>query len=117
MKLKHNPIAMNSWTSQYNDKAVTFGALEDYRAGAGIDMEDDAIDVAQNGGKVEMELLILYSVHLGRRFDVEGIWNKLAGKGIKVVKIGDEGTGHFLPVEANEQTSAEVIEWLGKLQE
>lgn len=106
---------MDSWVGQYNDPEVVQGALEDYRAGASVDLLHDEIDsLDPSGGKVQTELLVLYSVHLGRRFDVERVWNALRGegKGIKVVKIGDEGTGHFLPVEAAKEVTKELMEFM-----
>lgn len=103
---------MKSWVSQYDDPNVVTGALEDYRAGAGLDCEHDLLDEQAGKDGVECSLLVLYSVHLSRRFDVEGVWTNLAKGAFRSVQIGDEGTGHFLPVEAPEQTTNEVVQWM-----
>ena len=115
-KGKLDPIAMESWVGQYSDESVVTGALEDYRAGASIDLDDDAEDTASAaGGALSMELLVLYSAHLGRRFDVEGVWKALAKGPVRIVKVGDEQTGHFIPIET-EDTLKEMLEWLSRLQ-
>ena len=115
-KGKFDPSAMDSWVGQYSNESVVTGALEDYRAGASVDLDDDAEDTASvGGGAVGVELLVLYSAHLGRRFDVEGIWKPLAKGGFKCVKVGDEQTGHFIPIETDD-TLEEMREWLSRLQ-
>ena len=112
-----DPLAMQSWIGQYDDPKVVLGALEDYRAGSSIDMDDDAQDTAsERGGMVEMELLVLYSAHLGHRFEVQGVWKALAKGPLKIVKVGDEKTGHFLPIETDD-TLKEMLEWMGRLQQ
>ncbi|KAL8292273.1 hypothetical protein RQP46_001739 [Phenoliferia psychrophenolica] len=112
MKGKLNPAAVASWVNQYDDPAVISGSLEDYRAGATIDLEhDDQDDVAA----VSTPVLILYSHHLAKWFDVEGIWKELSSGDYKAVQVGDEATGHFLPVEAAEESTREVVDWMQAL--
>ncbi|GAA5914519.1 hypothetical protein JCM6882_000407 [Rhodosporidiobolus microsporus] len=41
-----HPDAMKQWVEQYDDPAVLAGALEDYRAGATVDLADDAADAS-----------------------------------------------------------------------
>lgn len=118
---KFNPIAMASWVGQYDSPLVIQGALEDYRAGASIDLDHDIADeetVRGDGTEADVtcDLLVLFSVHLSRRFNVARIWEKLAKKGLRSVKVGDEQTGHFLPVEAIEQTTQEMVDWMKTLQ-
>lgn len=113
-----NPIAMNSWVGQYDSPDVILGALEDYRAGAGVDIDHDLEDEQRDGGegaKVHCSLLVLFSVHLRKRFDVAKVWEGLAGAELRCVHVGDEGTGHFLPVEAAEETAREMVDWIATL--
>lgn len=100
---------------QYNEPAVVQGALEDYRAGASIDLDHDEEDERLGRATVECPLLVLYSVHLGNRFDVDGIWKDLAKGTLRSIQVGDEATGHFLPLEAVEETTREVVEWMAGL--
>jgi haloacetate dehalogenase len=101
--------AWDSWVGAYGDENVVEGALEDYRAGATIDLVHDAEDE----GVLDCPILVLYSVHLAKRFEVGAVWEKL-GERVEEHKVGDEGTGHFLPVEATEQTCEYMIEWMKK---
>lgn len=114
-KGKFNPEAMASWVNQYNDHAVITGALEDYRAGASIDLDHDEEDEKAGKEAVLCPLLVLSSVHLTRRFDVGEIWKGLSTKGVKSVQVGDGETGHFLPVEAAKETTEELVTWLSTL--
>ncbi|KAK1224780.1 hypothetical protein PQX77_012298 [Marasmius sp. AFHP31] len=113
---RYNPIALASWIEQYRNPAVLTGALEDYRAGATIDLEDDREDEQNGHAAVDCSLLVLHSVQFGRKFDVKGIWEKLGAPGKVTVKsVGDEDVGHFIPIEAAQEVVAELIPWLNSL--
>lgn len=105
-------VAFDSWVGQYKNPEVIEGCLEDYRAGVSIDLVHDAEDLGIL--PASMETLLLYSVHLGKRFDVEGVWENLVRKG-RSLAVGDDETGHFLPVEASEQVAKEMKTWLGEI--
>ncbi|KAK4705204.1 haloacetate dehalogenase, partial [Phenoliferia sp. Uapishka_3] len=109
---KFLPSAMASWVDQYQSHEVVTGALEDYRAGASIDLDHDEEDEKNGTETITCPLLSLYSVHLGDRFDVDGVWAKIAKGSFRSKKVGDKETGHFLPLEAVEETTREVVQWL-----
>lgn len=118
-KGKLNPKAMKSWVSQYDLPENVTGSLEDYRAGNSIDQVHDKEDTDTGNATIGCELLVLFSAHLDKRFNVAKVWEELAedgGKRLRAVKIGDEETGHFLPVEAVEQTTKEMVEFLGRIE-
>lgn len=104
---KFHPVAMNSWISQYDDPAVLLGSLEDYRAGATIDLVHDAED----DGRVECGVLALWSAGLGRRYNVGRVWRDLGGV-VEGWQVGDDGTGHFLPLEAVGETASRLLAWM-----
>ncbi|KAL8292811.1 hypothetical protein RQP46_000505 [Phenoliferia psychrophenolica] len=114
-KGKFTAAAKSSWVDQYLEPAVVTGALEDYRAGASIDLDHDEADEKAGTAAVLCPLLALYSVHLSRRFDVDAIWKDLGKASVRSVQVGDEQTGHFLPIEAVEDTVREVVEWMKAL--
>ncbi|GAA5841892.1 hypothetical protein JCM11251_005413 [Rhodosporidiobolus azoricus] len=94
-----DPEAMQQWVKNYEDDDVLLGALEDYRAGATIDLEDDANDssssyffgttTASSGpahGKLPptMPLLALWSAGLekgdpSRPTEVRDTWVAIGG--------------------------------------
>lgn len=110
--LDFDPSALASWIDQYHDPAVLQGALEDYRAGATIDLVHDA-----EASGVECPLLVLHSVYLGEGPDVKAIWNAepVDTTLLLVKQVGDEETGHFIPIEAAEDCAREIKEWLSGL--
>ncbi|KAL5532825.1 hypothetical protein ACEPAF_4599 [Sanghuangporus sanghuang] len=103
----------------------TAAACEDYRAGATHDVDDDKISginpltrPATGAPPVfHCPLLILYSHHLGRRFDVGGIWRNLSHPDkVTVHQVGDETTGHFIVNERQAETGELLRDWLDTLQ-
>lgn len=96
-----------------------------YRAGATHDVNDDIASsinpvegkVPTGPGLLQQPLLILSSVHLRRRFDVDGIWKSLAAPGkVTNYQIGDETTGHYLVNERQEETGQRTREWLAQFE-
>lgn len=68
-------------------------------------------------GLLQQPLLVLSSVHLRRRFDVDGIWKSLAAPGkVTSLQIGDDTTGHFLVNERQEETGQRTREWLAQFE-
>ena len=47
--------------------------------------------------KLKVPTLVLYSPHLGSRFDVEGIWRSLVGNDVLIqqAQVGDNQTGEY----------------------
>lgn len=104
---------------------MTHYLLLKYRAGATHDVNDDIASsinpvegkVPTGPGLIQQPLLILSSVHLRRRFDVDGIWKSLAAPGkVTSYQIGDETTGHYLVNERQEETGQRTREWLAQFE-
>jgi len=96
-------------------------ACEDYRAGATHDIQDDiksSINPLEETKAVfQCPLLVMYSSHLRRRFDVDRIWTSISKPGVVTsVQIGDEKTGHFLINEKSAETGQRLREWLTQFQ-
>jgi haloacetate dehalogenase len=85
-------------------------ACEDYRAGAGIDMQHDKED---DGKKIECPLLVLWAraAPLARLFDVPATWRRRAGNVVAQSK-GLPG-GHHMPDSAPKDVAAELQAFLG----
>ncbi|KAI5475254.1 hypothetical protein MNV49_001701 [Pseudohyphozyma bogoriensis] len=112
---KLNSTAMSSWVDQYRDWDVIVGACEDYRAAVGVDLDHDEEDEKEGKMGVDCPLLVLSSVKFGKAFDVKGVWEGLGTKDVKQVVVADEETGHYLPVEAGEEVSKALVEWLSQI--
>ncbi|KIK61247.1 hypothetical protein GYMLUDRAFT_166703, partial [Collybiopsis luxurians FD-317 M1] len=108
-------IAVASWVEQYRNPAVLTGSLEDYRAGASIDLEHDEEDEKTGNAAVDCPLLVLHSEWFGKQHDVAGIWGLLGNKGVSVKSVGDDQVGHFLPIETAEAATAELISWINEI--
>ena len=72
---------------------------------------------SEDKGQVTVPTLILYSEHLQKRYDVEKIWAEIvAPEKLKQVRVGDDDTGHFLPLEAAEDAARVINDWIKTLQ-
>jgi haloacetate dehalogenase len=87
----------------FRDPATLHAACEDYRAGAGIDLEHDETDMNR---KVECPLLALWGERgpMNRMYDVLASWRERAANVSGKALPG----GHFLPEEVPDQTLAEL---------
>ncbi|KAJ3865449.1 putative epoxide hydrolase [Lentinula novae-zelandiae] len=111
-----DPIAVASWVEQYRNPAVLTGSLEDYRAGASIDLEHDKTDETSGNAVVDCPLLILHTAKfLKQHKDVAEIWESLGSKGVTVKQVGDDQIGHFLPIEAAAEAIPELISWMNEI--
>lgn len=111
-----DPIAVASWVEQYRNPAVLTGSLEDYRAGASIDLEHDKTDETSGNAVVDCPLLILHTAKfLKQHKDVAEIWESLGAKGVTVKQVGDDQVGHFLPIEAAAEAIPELISWMNEI--
>ncbi|GAA5994567.1 alpha/beta fold hydrolase [Rhodotorula paludigena] len=121
LESRFDPAALASWTEQYADRACVLGSLEDYRAGASIDLVHDEAD-GPDGERVQCPLLALWSGQLERAGEgvpegknMRETWEARGPEGdTRAKRVGDDGVGHFLPVEAVEETAREVAEWIAK---
>lgn len=99
--------ALNEYIAAFSDPATVHATCEDYRAGAGIDLEHDEADL---DSKLGFPLQVLWGEHgfVGKAYDVLGEWRKRA----------DDVTGeavpsaHFLPEEAPAETTAALRRFL-----
>lgn len=99
--------ALAEYISAFSDPAAVHATCEDYRAGAGIDLEHDESDLDQ---KIRCPLLVLWGEHgfVGRAYDVLGEWRKRAEN------VSGEAlpSAHFLPEEAPGETAAALRRFL-----
>jgi haloacetate dehalogenase len=99
--------AINEYLRCFKNPATIHATCEDYRAGAGIDLEHSNADGAK---KVTCPLLVLWGAqgNTGRNYDVMKIWREHAvnvtGKALPA--------GHFMPEEVPDETLAELLAFL-----
>jgi haloacetate dehalogenase len=97
-----DPRALAEYQRAFRDPAVIHATCEDYRAGATVDLSDDAAD--RDARRITCPVLALWAVcrPSSRDWDPVAIWRDWAsdvqGRGIPC--------GHFLPEEAPEETLA-----------
>jgi len=110
-----DPIAVASWVEQYHNPAVLTGSLEDYRAGATIDLEHDEDDEKLGKSAVDCPLLVLHSEGFARTHEVGAIWQALGTSSVNVKQVGDAEIGHFLFIEAAVEAVAELVPWMNDI--
>jgi haloacetate dehalogenase len=101
--------ALAEYARCFTDPAVIHATCEDYRAGAGIDVEHDAADRGRR--KLACPLLALWGERNAaeRPWDTLAVWRTWASD----VRGRPLACGHFLPEEAPEETAAELLGFLG----
>jgi len=105
-----DPGAVEEYVRCFRDPAAIHASCEDYRAAATLDLQDDDAAAAR-GQKVTAPLLALWGEHgfVGRHYaDVLGIWREYADK----VEGGPLPSGHYVPEEAPEETTAALLDFL-----
>lgn len=90
---------VESYVGQVGDRETAHGMCEDYRAGAGIDLEEAREDV-RRGRKVGCPLRVLWGRKgvVGAQFDALGEWRGVSAEG--VVSGEEVDCGHYIPEEA-----------------
>lgn len=100
-----DPEALDDYAATNGDPAAFHAMCEDYRAGAGVDLEHDAAD---EGLRIEAPALILWgerSFSTGRLFDMPAAWSpELARPTFRSLPCG-----HFVPEEMPEETAQELL--------
>jgi haloacetate dehalogenase len=101
------PEAIAEYKRCFRDAATIHATCEDYRAGATVDLDDDAADAER---RVECPLLVLWGADsvVGRHYDVLAAWREKARDVYGVALPG----GHFLPEEAPADTLAQLLAFL-----
>ncbi|WP_028469113.1 alpha/beta fold hydrolase [Neptunomonas japonica] len=100
--------AMAEYIRCFSSPESIHASCEDYRAAATIDLQHDEADLEN---KVPCPLLVLWGTKgfVHRHYDVLGVWRDRAvqveGRGIEC--------GHFLPEEAPEQVTTELLRFFG----
>lgn len=91
------------------DPAGVRASCEDYRAGAGIDLEHDDASFAA-GARVLCPLLVLSGAHgfVAAKYDVAAVWRDYA----EDVTADSLDCGHFLPEERVDETVAALAAFL-----
>ncbi|MBX3454452.1 alpha/beta hydrolase [Ferrovibrio sp.] len=101
------PEAVAEYQRCFRDPACIHATCEDYRAGAGIDLEHDRADLDK---RIQAPLLVLWGAQgqISRHFDVLGCWRE---KAVNVKGLGLP-CGHFLPEERPEDTARAVLDFM-----
>ena len=100
--------ALAEYQRAFRDPDVIHATCEDYRAGATVDLENDAAD--RDGRRIACPVLVLWG---GRQRDARGwdpvaIWRDWA----RDVRGESLPCGHFLPEEAPAETLAAILPFL-----
>lgn len=107
----YDPAALAEYERCFADPAARSAMLEDYRAGASIDLEHDGVDTAA-GRRVEAPVLVLWGSRssVGRgRDDPLTVWRTRA----RDVTGHPLDAGHFLAEERPAETLAALEQFLG----
>jgi haloacetate dehalogenase len=108
-----DPAAIAEYVRCFGDPAAIHASCEDYRAAASVDLEHDEADAGQ-GRLVTAPVLALWGARsfVGRTYDVLRIWRDYAPEVTGKALPAD----HYLPEEAPQQTTAALLNFLGKSQ-
>lgn len=104
-----DPQAMDCYARAFRDPARLHAMMEDYRAGASIDLEHDRAD---RGRKLSCPAMVLWGEKgvVGRNFDVLSVWRDftedLQGQALPC--------SHYLPEEAPQETAAKLLNFFGR---
>jgi haloacetate dehalogenase len=103
------PEAVAAYVRCFSNPAAIHASCEDYRAGASIDLAHDEADL---GRMLDIPLLVLWGGKgkLTTLFDVLGVW----GARFPDVRGKPLPCGHFIPEELPDETTAELLGFLGE---
>src|SRR3954447_518476 len=111
----HSPEALRAYERTFADPAARHAMIEDYRAGASVDLEHDAASAAA-GQRITAPCLVLW----GERGVVAGnptvpldVWRSLAADPASMIGGVIAGAGHFLAEENHADTLAALQAFLG----
>jgi haloacetate dehalogenase len=101
-----DPAALADFMRCFRNPATIHAICEDYRAGAGIDLDMDEADI-KAGRKIDCPVLLLWGATggVGRNHNSMEIWPRYASdiRGGKALP-----SGHYVNEEASEETYAEL---------
>lgn len=100
--------ALAEYVRVFSDPAAIHATCEDYRAGATIDLEDDAADLDR---RVTCPTLVMWGERsfVGKQYDVMEVW----GQRIENLRGVALPCGHFLAEELPDRTFDELAAFLG----
>ena len=100
--------AVSEYIRCFRDPGNVHSACEDYRAGASIDLEHDEEELGRVSG---IPLLVVWGAkgRLAALFDVPALWEARFSN----VRARPLPCGHFLVEELPDETSAELLSFLG----
>jgi haloacetate dehalogenase len=102
-----DPDAIEDYVATNATPAGFHGMCEDYRAGAGIDLEHDAADADR---AIEIPTLVLWGANspsTGAVFDMEAAWRPEATD----LRFASLPCGHFIPEEKPNETTEALLEF------
>ena len=112
---RHHPAAMAEYERCFADPGARHAMMEDYRAGASLDLRHDAASEAA-GQRIEAPTLVLWGADgtVGRNPEHPlEVWRRLAADPATMTGEAIAGAGHFLAEDAPEATLAAVLRFLG----
>lgn len=102
---------VESYVGQVGDGETARGMCEDYRASAGVDLEEAREDV-RRGRRIVCPLRVLWGVKgvVGTQFNALKEWREVCAEGM----VSGEGVdcGHYIPEEKPEAVVRHVMEFL-----
>ena len=106
----HHPDAMASYRRAFADPEARHAMMEDYRAGASVDLQHDAASEAE-GRRIRSATLVMWGAEgvVGRNSeDPLDVWRTRAETPAAVEGVAIPGAGHFLAEDQPEATLAAV---------
>jgi len=105
-----HPDALNSYMAQLEDPEAVHGMCEDYRAAAGVDLEEARGDL-EKGRKIKCPIKVLWGKYglIEKCFDAVKEW-----QGVSDAEVQGEVVecGHYIPEEKPEVVLQSVREFL-----
>jgi haloacetate dehalogenase len=101
------PEAIEDYVATNGNPAAFHAMCEDYRAGAGIDLEHDRADADQ---PIRVPTLVLWGANspsTGALFDIEAAWRPEAAD----LRLASLPCGHFIPEEKPAETIAALLDF------
>jgi haloacetate dehalogenase len=111
----HTPEAVREYERVFADPVARHAMIEDYRAGASVDLEHDAASAAA-GERIAAPCLVLWGERgvVGQnRTGPLDVWGALAQDPTQVVGQAITGAGHFLAEENHADTLTALRAFLG----
>lgn len=101
-----------AYVAGLSDPDTVHAMCEDYRAGAGVDMEEQRADLAA-GRVIRCPLRVIWGKHgvVEKGFDALAEWRKVTEEGVAVDGYAVE-SGHYVPEEAPEEVLTAIRDFL-----